>query len=351
MDNHTANYSGCPKNPLNRKSFPTAPANAWSDPEALAKVKETPKSYSNLQPVTQFVPRPEELSHKMPSSQEEFFKTNRLTHSGDGTALLIRNSIDHYPTPIASDSFENTTITVILPNSQQITVSSIYRPLHGIISADEFNRIFNSSDKCSACIIDVDFNAKHSAYNFGRRNENGKSINDYICNNNLIILPPPEPTHFPHNSNNPSMLDFGVLKNFSSGDATSLNEIFSDHNTVSFEIDINSSIPAITNILKTTNWVKFYDIVKEAIPGNLSINSTKDIDEIINKITSVILTAIKQSSKAKIINITLRKLPPRIANKITLRNQIKKSWQITYDPIFKTKSIHFTNEIKADIKQ
>ncbi|GBM76963.1 hypothetical protein AVEN_230136-1 [Araneus ventricosus] len=61
------------------KSFPTAPANAWSDPATLAKVKETPKCDSNLKLVTQFVPRPVELSHKMPSSQEEFFKQMSTT--------------------------------------------------------------------------------------------------------------------------------------------------------------------------------------------------------------------------------------------------------------------------------
>ncbi|GBM39012.1 putative RNA-directed DNA polymerase from transposon X-element, partial [Araneus ventricosus] len=274
------------------------------------------------------------------------YRTDRLTHRGARTALFIRNSIDHYPTPIASDSFENTTIAIILPNSQQITVSSIYRPPHGIISTDELNRIFNSNNKCIAV---GDFNAKHSAWSLGRRNQNENIINDYICNNNLILLAPPEQTHFPHNGNNPSTLDFGVLKNFSSGDATSLNELCSDHNPVSFEIDINANIPAITKTLKTTNWKKFYDITNEAIPGNPSINSTKDIDEVINKITAVILTAINQSSKAKIINGPHRKLPPRITNKITLRNQIKKRWQITYDPRFKRKSTQLTNEIKADI--
>ncbi|GBM74247.1 RNA-directed DNA polymerase from mobile element jockey, partial [Araneus ventricosus] len=276
------------------------------------------------------------------------YRTDRLTHRGGGTALFIRKSIDHYPTNIASDSFENTTIVIILPNSQQITVSSIYRPPQGIISTDELNRICNSNNKCIAV---GDFNAKHSAWSLGRRFQNGNIINDYICNNNLILLAPPEPTHFPHNGNNPSTLDFGVLKNFSSGDATSLNELCSDHNLVSFEIDINANIPAITKTLKTTNWMKFYDITKEAIPGNPSINSTKDIDEVINKITAVILTAINQSSKAKIINGPYRKLPPLITNKITLRNQIKKRWQITYDPRFKRKSTQLTNEIKADINQ
>ncbi|GBN78129.1 putative RNA-directed DNA polymerase from transposon X-element [Araneus ventricosus] len=267
-----------------------------------------------------------------------------ISQRSGGTALLIRNSIDYYPTPIASDSFENTTIAIILPNSQQITVSSFYRPPHSIISTDELNRIFNSNNKC---IVDVDFNAKH---NTCRRNKNGNIINDYICNNNLILLAPSEPTHFPRNSNNP-IIDFGILKNFSSGDATSLNEICSDHNSVSFEIDINANIPTITKTLKTTNWMTFYDNAKEAIPGTPSINSTKDIDEVINRITAVILKTLKQSSKAKLIGDPHRKLPPRITNKITLRNQIKKRWQITYDPRFKRKSTQLTNEIKADIKQ
>ncbi|GBN91012.1 putative RNA-directed DNA polymerase from transposon X-element [Araneus ventricosus] len=330
MGNHTANYSGCPQNPLNRKSFPTAPANAWSDPAALEKVKETPKSDSNLKPLERWGIKPkfnqfkyfaQEWKPDVIAIQETYlnpgdklklvnyttYRTDKLTHRGGGTALFIRNLIDHYHTPIASDSFETATIAKILPNSQQITVSSIYRPPHGIISTDELNRIFNSNNKCIAV---GDFNAKHNAWSLGRCNQNGSIINDYICNNNLILLARLEPTHFPHNSNNASTLDFGVLKNFSSGDATSLNELCSDHNPVSFEIDINANIPAITKTLKTTNWMKFYDIAKEAIPGNPSINSTKDIDEVINKITAVILTAINQSSKAKIINDPHRKLPP-----------------------------------------
>ncbi|GBM13874.1 putative RNA-directed DNA polymerase from transposon X-element [Araneus ventricosus] len=140
----------------------------------------------------------------------------------------------------------------------------------------------------------------------------------------------------------------GELKNFSSGDATSLNEVCSDR---SAEININANIPATTKTLKATNWMKFYDIAKEAIPVNPSINLTKDIDEIIKKITAVILTAINQSTKANIINVPHRKLLPCITNKFTLRNQIKKIWQITYDSRFKRKSTQITNEIKADLKQ
>ncbi|GBN86574.1 hypothetical protein AVEN_41318-1 [Araneus ventricosus] len=38
------------------------------------------------------------------------YRTDRTTHTGRGTALLVKNSIYHHPTPIVSSSFENTTI-------------------------------------------------------------------------------------------------------------------------------------------------------------------------------------------------------------------------------------------------
>ncbi|GBN29594.1 hypothetical protein AVEN_37229-1 [Araneus ventricosus] len=41
---HTANFTECPKNPLNRKLFPAAPENAWSDRAISAKIKFPPIS-------------------------------------------------------------------------------------------------------------------------------------------------------------------------------------------------------------------------------------------------------------------------------------------------------------------
>ncbi|GBM59421.1 hypothetical protein AVEN_174406-1 [Araneus ventricosus] len=71
--NHTPNFMGCPKNPLNRKSFLAASINIWSDPKALAKVKESPNQDTALKPATQFVPRSVQHSQKLPSNQEAFF--------------------------------------------------------------------------------------------------------------------------------------------------------------------------------------------------------------------------------------------------------------------------------------
>ncbi|GBM42847.1 putative RNA-directed DNA polymerase from transposon X-element [Araneus ventricosus] len=227
------------------------------------------------------------------------YRTDRLTHRGGGTAILIRNSIDHHPTPIASTTYENTTIEIHLLDSTPITISSIYRPPHGSISTLELNNIFNSNSKC---ITVDDFNAKHRAWSSGTWNSNGTIIHDYICHNNLILLAPCEPTHFPNHSNNPSTLDFGILKNFSSVDANSINALSSDHNPVSFEIDINVNLPAISKIIKTTNWNKFKQIMRTSLPGNPNIQNIKDFDEAIAKLNSAILTAINLASRSKLIN-------------------------------------------------
>ncbi|GBM94236.1 hypothetical protein AVEN_154446-1 [Araneus ventricosus] len=53
------------------------------------------------------------------------YRTDKARHRGGGTVLLVTNSINHHPTPIASSSFENTTIAIDLPNKSFINVASI----------------------------------------------------------------------------------------------------------------------------------------------------------------------------------------------------------------------------------
>ncbi|GBO31270.1 putative RNA-directed DNA polymerase from transposon X-element [Araneus ventricosus] len=226
------------------------------------------------------------------------YGTDRLTHRGGGTAILIRNSIDHNPTPIASTTLQNTTIEIHLPDSTPIIISSIYRRPHDSISTLELNNIFNSNSKC---ITVGDFNAKDRAWSSGTWNSNVTIIHDYIFNSNLILLAPCEAKHFPNHSNNPSTLDFGILKNLSSGEANSINELRSDHNPDPFEIDINVNLPAISKIIKT-NWIKFKQIMSTSLPGNPNIQSVKYIDEAIAKFNSAILTEINLASRSKLID-------------------------------------------------
>ncbi|GBN74420.1 hypothetical protein AVEN_252266-1 [Araneus ventricosus] len=126
---------------------------------------------------------------KLKISNHTTDRTDRLTHRGGGTALLIRNSIDNHLVPIASSTSENTAISINLSNSPQITVSSIYRSTHGNISTFELDNIFNSSSKCIAI---GNYYAKHRAWSAGFKNSNGveflgvRKDFDRIWHNGLI---------------------------------------------------------------------------------------------------------------------------------------------------------------------
>ncbi|GBM97392.1 hypothetical protein AVEN_817-1 [Araneus ventricosus] len=129
------------------------------------------------------------------------YRNDRLTHMGDVSAHLIKNSIDQHLSPIPTSTFENTTVSIDFPNNKSLTISSIYRPPpHGRSNTQDLNNVFNFTPKEIAV---WNFNAKHPAWSESRANINGTIIHNDIANNNLVLAPL-ELTHFPyhHLSNN-----------------------------------------------------------------------------------------------------------------------------------------------------
>ncbi|GBN33462.1 RNA-directed DNA polymerase from mobile element jockey, partial [Araneus ventricosus] len=226
-------------------------------------------------------------------------------------------------------------------------VVSIYRPPHGLIDTAELNRIFCSN---SQVICFGDFNSKHSSWNIGRSNRNGYLIYDWVNNNNFSIIAPLQPTYFSNSYALNATLDFAVVKNISVAEAVAINALPSDHNPVWFEFLLSNVLPIPLRSLTTTNWNRFQDIISRNIPGNPTINSIRDIEEAIAKFECGINTAINLSSKTKSINTVQRKLPPFITNKITRRNNIRKRWQHTRYPPYKTACNKLSEEIKNDIE-
>ncbi|GBM77400.1 RNA-directed DNA polymerase from mobile element jockey [Araneus ventricosus] len=232
-------------------------------------------------------------SDKLKIPNYSAYRTDRTTHRVGGTALLVKNSIDHRPTPNASTPFENTTVNLDLPNNNNISITSIYRPPHGRINTQELDRLFSQSSKA---IVVGNYNAKHPAWSVGRSNTNGSLIHDHIANNNFVLLTPLEPTHFPYHHPSSSTLDFRILKNISSGDASSINDLSSDHNPVSFEINVNASLaspakkpelvsPQVISLIKKLNPRKATgpEGVSNKALRMLTLNSVTHLTEIFNK--------------------------------------------------------------------
>ncbi|GBM62149.1 putative RNA-directed DNA polymerase from transposon X-element [Araneus ventricosus] len=240
------------------------------------------------------------------------YRTDRTTHRGGGTALLLKNSIDHHPTTIASTSFEDTSANLDLPNNNNISITSIYRPPHGRINTQELDRLFSQSSKA---IVVGDYNAKHPAWSVGRSNTNGSIIHDNIGNNNLVLLAPLEPTHFPYHHPSSSNLDFVILKNISSGDATSINDLSSDHNPVSFEININANLASPATNVNITNWSIFCETIYKRIPGNPKMNTIAEVDDCIRQFTCNITTAVNLATKSVLLLVLLDNSPVLLLTK------------------------------------
>ncbi|GBN55309.1 hypothetical protein AVEN_47851-1 [Araneus ventricosus] len=272
------------------------------------------------------------------------YRNDRLTHRGGSTALLIKNSINHHPTPVFTSTFENTSVSIDLPNNNRF--QHLSSP-HGRIDTQDLNNIFNLSLKGIAV---GDFNAKHPAWSQSRSNINGSIIHNHIANNNLVLLAPLEPTHFPYHHPSSSTLYFGIMKNFSTGNATSINDLSSDHNPVTFDININSNLSSGSKNINITTWKTFCELIHNSIPGNPKMDTEAEIDEEIQKFTCCITSAINLSTRTKVISGPFRQLSKEILSKIKIKNRLRKLYQITFFPPYKRKAYKLQKEIQTDIK-
>ncbi|GFV06801.1 RNA-directed DNA polymerase from mobile element jockey [Trichonephila clavipes] len=93
------------------------------------------------------------------------------------------------------------------------------------------------------------------------------------------IFLPDTPTHFNSRHSN-AILDIGFAVNLSHTEVFTMNTLSSDHNPVIFDFVTDNVLPPILRTLKTTNWIKFQEIIYHTIPGNPRID---DLDLAVQK--------------------------------------------------------------------
>ncbi|GFT59767.1 RNA-directed DNA polymerase from mobile element jockey [Trichonephila clavipes] len=264
---HPANFSGCPRNPINTKTNKSkSTKNVWQ--ERAAARKEIKK-----QPTT-------------PSFAEVVKK---------GT----NNSLD------AKE--------VMNQMAQMMS-----KPPHGSINTTELDAILIHSNKA---FLFGDFNARHPSWNPGRANSNGNILCNWAVGSALDILAPDTPTHFNSRHSTNAILDIGFAVNLSHTEVFTINTLSSDHNPVIFDFVTNNALPPILRTLKTTNWIKFQEIISHTIPGNPRID---DLDLAVQNFTSNISNAISASTSTRLITTPHLRLLKNIRELIRAKNRFRK---------------------------
>ncbi|GFU45319.1 RNA-directed DNA polymerase from mobile element jockey [Trichonephila clavipes] len=233
-----------------------------------------------------------------------------------------------------------------LGNNTHLTLSCIYKPPRNHINTSELDAILNASPKV---MLFGDFNAHHPCWNPGRPNTHGNTLYNWASTHALEIMAPTAPTYYAARGTC-SILDIAFAKNLILEDINSVNDLSSDHNPVLIDLALNNSLPKNLRTLKSTNWIKFQEIVFNSIPGNPIID-TNNIDNAINNFTGMITSAISATTVTKVISTPHLRLPHRIRELIKIKNRFRKQWQLTRNPLLKREVNSLQRQIKTQISE
>ncbi|GFU93848.1 RNA-directed DNA polymerase from mobile element jockey [Trichonephila clavipes] len=235
--------------------------------------------------------------------------------------------------------FQVTSIGIELGNNTHLTLSCIYKPPRNHINTSELDAILNASPKV---MLFGDFNAHHPCWNPGRPNTHGNTLYNWASTHALEIMAPTAPTYYAARGTC-SILDIAFAKNLILEDINSVNDLSSDHNPVLIDLALNNSLPKNLRTLKSTNWIKFQEIVFNSIPGNPIID-TNNIDNAINNFTGMITSAISATTVTKVISTPHLRLPHRIRELIKIKNRFPDY----YPPLAGRNGILYSDDEKAE---
>ncbi|GBN54683.1 hypothetical protein AVEN_176669-1 [Araneus ventricosus] len=137
---------------------------------------------------------------------------------------------------------------------------------HGRIDTQDLNNLLNIALNGIAV---GNFNAKHPALSQGRSNINGSIIHNHIANNNLVFLEALEPTHFSYHHPFRNTVGFGIMKNFSTGNATSIIDFQATTTRCYFNNLATSSAPDLIFSQEVFNLIKKINPRKATVPDGV----------------------------------------------------------------------------------
>ncbi|GFX37024.1 RNA-directed DNA polymerase from mobile element jockey [Trichonephila clavipes] len=192
-------------------------------------------------------------------------RSDRLSHRGGGTAILIKRTIAHHSIDLHTHALENTSI--VIEGNKKLKISCIYRPPRTPAQAiiPDLLRIFRNR---TCCIVMGDFNAKHKSWSpHSGGNTCGTKLYKFSKDCRYLITAPAEATTVPHGARGrPATIDFAISCGLNDIRVETHVDLSSDHNPVQFIIE-SSTKPYTQNCTAFTNWNLYQELLTTSIPG------------------------------------------------------------------------------------
>ena len=168
-----------------------------------------------------------------------------------------------------------------------------------------------------------DLNARNTAWNCITSNARGIALLKLCLKNNIHIVTPESPTHFPKRGL-PSIIDMFLIKNINKyNEPSSLPILNSDHNPIQLKVYLEKKLNEIPNKLNVEkiSLRSFHKIINEKTNLNFEIKTNEDIDFKIIQFTKTINQALKESTTSIIREDSCIKLPSYISKDIKQKNK------------------------------
>lgn len=235
---------------------------------------------------------------------------------GQGVLVLVNSKLRHDELTLPTlNTVEAADIRIYI-KSKPISVIGIYNSPSVRTDTEDIRKLSNVGQ---AVIIAGDYNSKHPVFCSRRSNDNGKVLNTFLQSSQLQILSQHQPTHYPTNGNQPDVLGYALHKNINQYlEIKTEDEFVSDHQPIFIEF---KSIPDKneTNTYrdgKNANWKLNHEVIKQDIPGEITLNTYSDIDKAVETITLAIQHATEIAVPHRTNKEQVPKLPKDIINLI-----------------------------------
>lgn len=235
------------------------------------------------------------------------YRNDRLLQPGGGTAILIKQNIEHHELPPQENlTFECNGITVNT-KKQPISIWSAYCSPNETLDPNQISALFRST---KATILAGDLNAKNKIWNSKTNNTRGRILKQMADQQNIIITAPEDPTHIHTPNNTTEVLDIALLKNLSlEYDIATKHDLSSDHRPVM--LTLGNGNDQDTYIKQTTNWNLYRKLC--TLKPKL-INTNADLENAVETLETHLLENLKKATTKAVLQKRPTTLPKEIIN-------------------------------------
>lgn len=263
------------------------------------------------------------------------YVTNHPDMTGHaGTAVIIKNSIQHHELPEFRRDYLQATSISIDDWQGPLILSSIYCPPKHIIKEDMFGQYFKKLG--GRFIMGGDPNAKHTSWGSRVIVTRGRELKKCIENHQLRAISTGEPTYWPTDINKlPDLLDFYITKGISNlyHSVESCLDGSSDHTPVLMTVSttiIHRPIPC-TLYNKKTDWNAFQDHIEDKINLRIPLKTEEDVDRALDDFIKLVQEAAWKSTPS-LPRESKCNLSVELRNKVEEKRRLRRRWQQSRHP-------------------